>query len=78
VILATDIRIEPARFAGKPIYETSTSEAIRKTRDVIGSALALLPPEPASATPPAEKAPAPSRARYPALERMLKKLKNEK
>ncbi len=60
VILATDIRIEPARFAGKPIYETSTSEAIRKTRDVIGSALALLPPEPASATPPAEKAPAPA------------------
>ena len=60
VILATDIRIEPARFAGKPIYETSTSEAIRKTRDVIGSALALLPPEPASASPPAEKAPAPA------------------
>ncbi len=60
VILATDIRIEPARFAGKAIYETSTSEAIRNTRDVIGSALALLPPEPASAAPPAEKAPAPA------------------
>ena len=45
VILATDIRIEPARFRGKPILETSTSEAIRNTRDVISSALALLPRE---------------------------------
>ena len=51
VILATDIRIEPARFAGKPILETSTSEAIRNTREVIGSALALLPPEPAAEIP---------------------------
>ena len=53
VILATDIRIEPARFAGKPILETSTSEAIRNTREVIGSALALLPPEPAAEVPAA-------------------------
>jgi PTS system fructose-specific IIC component len=58
VILATDIRIEPARFAGKPIFETSTSEAIRNTRDVIGSALALLPPEPAAEAPPPETLPA--------------------
>ena len=58
VILATDIRIEPARFAGKPILETSTSEAIRNTREVIGSALALLPPEPAVEVPAPEKAPA--------------------
>ena len=55
VILATDIRIEPARFAGKPIFETSTSEAIRKTREVIGSALALLPPEPAAEVPAPQK-----------------------
>lgn len=54
VILATDIRIEPARFAGKPIFETSTSEAIRNTREVIGSALALLPPEPAEEVAPPE------------------------
>ncbi len=53
VILATDIRIEPARFAGKPILETSTSEAIRNTREVLGSALALLPPEPAAEVPAA-------------------------
>jgi PTS system fructose-specific IIC component len=58
VILATDIRIEPARFAGKPILETSTSEAIRNTKEVIGSALALLPPEPTAEAPPPEKAPA--------------------
>jgi PTS system fructose-specific IIC component len=58
VILATDIRIEPARFAGKPVLETSTSEAIRNTREVIGSALALLPPEPAAEVPAPEKAPA--------------------
>ncbi len=58
VILATDIRIEPARFSGKPILETSTSEAIRNTREVIGSALALLPPEPALEVPAPEKAPA--------------------
>jgi PTS system fructose-specific IIC component len=55
VILATDIRIEPARFAGKPILETSTSEAIRNTREVIGSALALLPPEPAAEIPAPQK-----------------------
>jgi PTS system fructose-specific IIC component len=51
VILATDIRIEPSRFAGKPIFETSTSEAIRNTREVIGSALALLPGEPPAEVP---------------------------
>lgn len=56
VILATDIRIEPARFAGKPIFETSTSEAIRNTRKVIGSALALLPPEPVAERPPQKEA----------------------
>ena len=58
VILATDIRIEPARFAGKPILETSTSEAIRNTREVLGSALALLPPESAAEVPVPEKVPA--------------------
>ena len=59
VILATDIRIEPARFAGKPIFETSTSEAIRNTRDVIGSALRIAAAGAGFGTPPPEKAPAP-------------------
>jgi PTS system fructose-specific IIC component len=41
VILATDVRIDSARFAGKPIYETRTSEAIRNTGAVIAAASAL-------------------------------------
>jgi len=40
VILATDIRVDPIRFVGKPIYETRTSEAIRNTKTVIESGLA--------------------------------------
>ncbi len=40
VILAADIRVDPLRFVGKPIYETRTSEAIRNTKTVIESALA--------------------------------------
>ena len=40
VILAADIHIETQRFAGKPVYETRTSEAIRHTRGVIEAALA--------------------------------------
>lgn len=50
VILAADIRVDPVRFAGKPIFETRTSEAIRSTRDVIEGALAL------AAAAPAQKA----------------------
>jgi len=45
VILATDVGVETARFDGKPIYETQTSEAIRNTAAVIKAALALLPEE---------------------------------
>jgi PTS system fructose-specific IIC component len=52
VILATDIRVDAARFAGKPISETSTSNAIRNTKGVIESALALLPAEAGAAVPP--------------------------
>jgi PTS system fructose-specific IIC component len=40
VLLAADIRVDPIRFAGKSIYETRTSEAIRNTKTVIDSALA--------------------------------------
>jgi PTS system fructose-specific IIC component len=43
VILATDIRIDSRRFAGKPIHETSTSDAIRNTNAVLAAALALTP-----------------------------------
>src|SRR5918998_5719254 len=40
VILAADIRVDPVRFVGKPIYETRSSEAIRHTKTVIEAALA--------------------------------------
>ena len=53
VLLAADIRVDPTRFAGKPIYETRTSEAIRNTRRVIEDAVALAEaPTAASATAP--------------------------
>ncbi|MCX7789631.1 MAG: PTS fructose-like transporter subunit IIB [Chloroflexaceae bacterium] len=51
VVVAADIRVDTGRFAGKPIYETRTSEAITKTRAVLDAALALLP---ASSSPPAQ------------------------
>ncbi|MDX2214872.1 MAG: PTS fructose-like transporter subunit IIB [Oculatellaceae cyanobacterium bins.114] len=39
-IIAADIHVDPARFAGKPVYATSTSNAIRNTRAVIEGAIA--------------------------------------
>jgi PTS system fructose-specific IIC component len=44
VILAADVRVDAARFAGKPLFETRTSEAIRHTQAVIEAALALAAP----------------------------------
>ncbi len=40
VIIAADIHVDPKRFAGKPMYAVSTSNAIRKTKAVIEAALA--------------------------------------
>ncbi|NJO08021.1 MAG: hypothetical protein HC876_22270 [Chloroflexaceae bacterium] len=54
VILAADIAIDRSRFGNKPIYETSTSEAIRNTHTVLSSALGLLG---TSATPPRNLSP---------------------
>ena len=42
LILATDTHVEMLRFTGKPVYETTTSAAIRDTRGVIEAALALI------------------------------------
>jgi PTS system fructose-specific IIC component len=55
VLIAADTHVDRARFAGKPVYETSTSKAIRETRAVIEAALqAPIPePEPVAQTPPA-------------------------
>lgn len=40
VIISSDIHIDMSRFAGKPVYAASTSEAIRFTKSVIEAALA--------------------------------------
>ncbi|MFW5489042.1 MAG: PTS fructose-like transporter subunit IIB [Desulfovibrio sp.] len=39
VIIAADIHVDPARFQGKPMHAVSTSEAVRKTKEVIEAAL---------------------------------------
>lgn len=62
VIIASDIHIDMERFGDKPVYAVTTSEAIRKTRAVIESALVEAgeleaPPEP-DEKPVSEKAPA--------------------
>jgi PTS system fructose-specific IIC component len=61
VIVAADVKVDTSRFAGKPLHETRTSDAIRNTKAVIEAALALAPsgdptpvpvaPPPVSATP---------------------------
>ena len=40
VILAADIFIDPARFAGKPVTASSTADAIRRPHDVLEEAAA--------------------------------------
>ncbi|MDW5377883.1 PTS fructose-like transporter subunit IIB [Halomonas sp. HP20-15] len=40
VILACDIEVDPTRFAGKPIWRTSTGNALKKPKQTIGAALA--------------------------------------
>ena len=39
VIIAADIHVDPARFAGKPMHAVSTAEAIRHTARVISDAV---------------------------------------
>ncbi len=65
IIIATDIHIEMDRFAGKPVYAVSTSDAIRKTRAVIEEALAeaeeskAVEATPAAVTPSSTQLPTP-------------------
>jgi PTS system fructose-specific IIC component len=40
VVIAADTKVDTARFAGKPVYVTSTKAAIKAGRDAIGTALA--------------------------------------
>ncbi|MHA3775454.1 PTS fructose-like transporter subunit IIB [Verrucomicrobiota bacterium sgz303538] len=46
VLIAADLRVDTSRFAGKPIFETRTSDAIRNTRATIESAIAMVAAEP--------------------------------
>ena len=59
VLLASDIRIDMARFSGKPVYEARTSEAIRNTSAVIEAALAQLPIPPSPVSDPEAVSPSP-------------------
>ncbi len=59
VILAADTHVELTRFAGKQVYETSTSAAIRDTQAVIAAALTLIGIAPQPVAPPAAQPAAP-------------------
>jgi PTS system fructose-specific IIC component len=54
VILATDGRVDGARFDGKPVHEVRVADAIRHTRAVLDAALAVVP---VPAATPTESAP---------------------
>ncbi len=54
VILAADIRVDTARFEGKPLHEVSTAEAIRHSREVIAAALEKVGEVPLPSEPAAE------------------------
>lgn len=59
VILAVDIGVPTDRFGSKPVFRTSTSTAIRDTKNVIGEAVALAG-EHSAAQPVAQPAPSAS------------------
>jgi PTS system fructose-specific IIC component len=54
VVIAADTKVDTSRFAGKPVYVTSTKAAIKGGRDVVGAALV----QPAGAAASASAAPA--------------------
>ncbi len=58
VIVASDIHVDMARFAGKPMTAVPVSDAIRKTRAVIETALAEIHQEETAAPAPALPSPA--------------------
>jgi PTS system fructose-specific IIC component len=53
VLLAADIHVAMARFAGKRVHSVSTAEAIRNSKAVIEAALALVPEESVASVQPA-------------------------
>ena len=50
VVIAADTKVDLSRFAGKPIYETSTNEALKDGETVLARALAV-----AAEAPPADE-----------------------
>lgn len=48
VLIASDVQVDMARFAGKSVFSTSTAETIRHTQNVLSSALTI-----AESAPPA-------------------------
>ncbi|WP_116132718.1 PTS fructose-like transporter subunit IIB [Tropicimonas sp. IMCC34043] len=73
-LIAADIHVDPARFAGKPVFETSTSRAVRDTEAVIEAAVAAIgAANIAKETPPVTKpVPTPAAAAAPAAAQGLK------
>jgi PTS system fructose-specific IIC component len=71
VIIAADTHVDMARFAGKKVHQTTTSNAIRDTQGVIDAALALIgivaAPKPATPTPVAAVAAAPRKKKIVAV-----------
>jgi len=65
VVVAADVHVDRSRFAGKPVHEAHISDAIRHTRAVLESALALAPARASSSSPPIVDS-APNRASTPA------------
>jgi len=62
VIIASDIAIDMARFAEKPVYATTTSETIRKTKVIIEEAIAEMEAEQEAKAQEAETAAVPKTA----------------
>lgn len=60
VIIGADIHVDPSRFAGKPVYATSTSRTIRSTGAVIEDAIAEAQQEDAESTSPTPPVPEPA------------------
>jgi fructose PTS system EIIBC or EIIC component len=60
VVIAADTHVDMAPFKGKPVYESSTSEAIRDPKKLIEAALATVPAGAASAGEAPAAAPAAS------------------
>jgi len=53
VIIAADAKVDQSRFAGKPLYETSTNAAIKDGQGVVKTALAQVAGQSSSAAPAA-------------------------